>query len=204
MTSSCVRYVALLCSFGQLVLYVCPYVWFSIASILNNWSRSNDKKLALRWRHNEPDGVSDHQPHDCLLNPLFGRRSKKTSKLRVTGLCAGNSPGTGEFSAQRPVTRKMFPFDDVIMGSFSSLRWVVPDWNIPPRQRQGNTFACHCCFLDDWGQVDVNINFQVPNMQRTYSGLTIECCASKAILVLGHSDMLVSQWCKQWCSQQLC
>ena len=55
---------------------------------------------SLRWRHNELDGVSDHQPHDCLLNRLFGRRSKKTSKLRVTGLCAGNSPGTGEFSAQ--------------------------------------------------------------------------------------------------------
>ena len=29
------------------------------------------------------------------------RRSKKTSKLRVTGLCAGNSPVTGEFPAQR-------------------------------------------------------------------------------------------------------
>ena len=43
------------------------------------------------------------------------RRSKKTSKLRVTGLCAENSPVTGEFPAQRPVTRKMFPFDDVIM-----------------------------------------------------------------------------------------
>ena len=25
---------------------------------------------------------------------------KKTSKLRVTGLCVGNSPGTGEFPAQ--------------------------------------------------------------------------------------------------------
>ena len=36
----------------------------------------------------------------CLLNRLFRRKSKKTSKLRVTGLCAGNSPGTGEFPAQ--------------------------------------------------------------------------------------------------------
>ena len=53
----------------------------------------------LRWRHNEHDSVSNHQPHDCLLNRLFRRRSKKTSKLRVTGLCAGNSPGTGEFPA---------------------------------------------------------------------------------------------------------
>ena len=55
---------------------------------------------ALRWRHNGCDSVSNHQPHDCLLNRLFRRRSKKTSKLRVTGLCAGNSPGTGEFPAQ--------------------------------------------------------------------------------------------------------
>ena len=41
--------------------------------------------------------------------------SKKTSKLRVTDLCEGNSPVNGEFPAQRPVTRKMFPFGDVIM-----------------------------------------------------------------------------------------
>ena len=55
---------------------------------------------SLQWRHNGWDSVSNHQPHDCLLNRLFRHRSKKTSKLRVTGLCAGNSPGTGEFSAQ--------------------------------------------------------------------------------------------------------
>ena len=54
----------------------------------------------LRWRHNDHAGVSNHQPHGCLLNRLFRRNSKKTSKLRVTGLCAGNSPGTGEFPAQ--------------------------------------------------------------------------------------------------------
>ena len=55
----------------------------------------------LQWRHNEHDGVSDHQPHDCLLNRLFRRSSKKISKLRVTGLCVWNSPMTGEFPAQR-------------------------------------------------------------------------------------------------------
>ena len=55
----------------------------------------------LQWRHNERDGVSNHQPHDCLLNHLFRHRSKKTSKLRVNGLCGGNSPVTGEFPAQR-------------------------------------------------------------------------------------------------------
>ena len=54
----------------------------------------------LQWRHNECYGVSNHQPHDCLLNHLFRHRSKKTPKHRVTGLCEGNSPVTGEFPAQ--------------------------------------------------------------------------------------------------------
>ena len=56
--------------------------------------------IALQWCHNVCDGVSNHQPHDCLLNRLFRRRSKNTSKLLVTGLCAENSPVTGEFPAQ--------------------------------------------------------------------------------------------------------
>ena len=58
------------------------------------------KWLSLRWRHNDHDGVSNHPPHHCLLNCLFRCRSTKTSKLCVTGLCAGKSPGTGEFPAQ--------------------------------------------------------------------------------------------------------
>ena len=53
-----------------------------------------------RTKANGRDSVWNHQPHDCLLNRLFRRRSKKTSKRRVTGLGAGNSPGTGEFPAQ--------------------------------------------------------------------------------------------------------
>ena len=56
--------------------------------------------VPLQWRHNRHHVVSNHQPHHCLLKRLFGRRSKKTSKLRVTGLCEGNSPVTGEFPAQ--------------------------------------------------------------------------------------------------------
>ena len=54
----------------------------------------------LQWRHNGHGSVSNHQPYDCLLNRLFRHRSKKTSKLRVTGLCVGNSPVPGEFPAQ--------------------------------------------------------------------------------------------------------
>ena len=75
----------------------------------------------------------NHQPHDCLLNRLFRRRLKKTSKLRVTGLCAGNSPGTGEFPAQMASNAEnMFPFDDVIM----LVIWKMTTDPAMPRSRQ--------------------------------------------------------------------
>ena len=62
-----------------------------------NWYLST---TTLQWRHAGRDGVSNNQPHHFLLNRLFRRRSKKTSKLRVTGLWVGNSPVTGEFPTQ--------------------------------------------------------------------------------------------------------
>ena len=55
---------------------------------------------SVQWRHNGQEGASNHQRHHCLLTRLFGSRSKETSKLCFTGLCAGNSPVTGEFPAQ--------------------------------------------------------------------------------------------------------
>ena len=76
---------------------------------------------SLQWRHNERDVDSNHQPYDCLLMRLFRHKSKKTSTLCVTGLREGNSPVTGEFPTQRAGTRKIFPFDDVIMNGGISL-----------------------------------------------------------------------------------
>ena len=72
---------------------------------------------ALQWRHNGRDGISNHRSHHCLLNRLFTHRSKKITKLRVTGLCIRgihrwplNSPH------KWPVAWKTSPFDDVIIG----------------------------------------------------------------------------------------
>ena len=61
----------------------------------------NQGRMSLQWRHNERHGVWNHQLNDCLLKRLFMRRSTKTSKLRVTRLCEGNSLMTAEFPAQR-------------------------------------------------------------------------------------------------------
>ena len=60
----------------------------------------NTDIASLLWRYKGRGSVPNPQPHDYLLNRLFRRRSNKTSKLRVTGLCVGNSPGTSEFPAQ--------------------------------------------------------------------------------------------------------
>ena len=54
--------------------------------------------VTLQWRFNERDGISNL---DCLLNDLFMRRSKKTSKLHVTRLCQGNPPMTSGFPSHR-------------------------------------------------------------------------------------------------------
>ena len=85
----------------------------AISPSLDNWALPSFTKLHCR--HNDHDGVSNHQPRGCLLSRLFRHRSKKTSKLRVTGLCVGNTPGPLNSPHKGPGTRKMFPFDDVIM-----------------------------------------------------------------------------------------
>ena len=100
--------------------------WYVMSSSEAKYNNKNWRS-SLQWRHNEPDGVSNHQPHNCLLNRLFKRRSRKTSNLRATGLCEGNSPVTGEFPHKGPATRKMFPFDDVIMGVYFNFQWMQQD-----------------------------------------------------------------------------
>ena len=67
---------------------------------------------SLLWRHNGRDGASNHELHHCLLNRLS---FKKTSKLRVTGLCGGVHRWPVNSPHKWPVTWKMFPFDYVIM-----------------------------------------------------------------------------------------
>ena len=94
--------------------------------------------LSLQWRHNGRNSVSNHQPHHCLLNGLFRRRSKKTSKLRITGLCVGNLPGTGEFPAQMASNTEKSPFDDVIM---MYVVGFVDSWHTKPSKSESACFS---------------------------------------------------------------
>ena len=62
---------------------------------------------------------------------------KKTSKLRVTGLCEGNSPHKG------PVTMKMFPFDDVT---------VIVIISLASRQSYDCSSASEATTMNDMGK----------------------------------------------------
>ena len=120
-----------------------------------NWTvcipclRTELRHKTLECHHNGRDSVSNHQPHDCLLNRLLRCRSKKTSKLRVTGLCSGNSPGPVNSPHKRLVTRKVFPFDDVIMEKVFSLRWhcLKTVW-----LRRRLFYRCYYCFMPREGR----------------------------------------------------
>ena len=76
------------------------HLWYCV-TLTSTLANTMQMFHALQWLHNGCDGVPNCQPNDCLLNRSFRRISKKTSKLRVTGLCAGNSPVTGEFLPQK-------------------------------------------------------------------------------------------------------
>ena len=82
-----------------------PQVYTTAMTSHERQGVSNSHRGApLQWRHNERDGVSNHH----LMIVYSTRRSKKTSKLRVSGLCEGNSPVTDELPAQRASYGKGF------------------------------------------------------------------------------------------------
>ena len=82
--------------------------------------------MILQWRHNERDGVSHHQPHECLLNRLSKRHQSSALLAFVWGQ-----------RWQKASNAEKFPFDDVIK---IFLMIIMQPWRIrvnvfmnPPR-----------------------------------------------------------------------
>ena len=63
------------------------------------------------WYSDNPVIYSINVP--CLIEMFDMMTSSNGNIIRVTGLCAGNSPVTGEFPAQRPVMRSFDVFFDL-------------------------------------------------------------------------------------------
>ena len=140
------------------------------------WQAYRQLCCPLQWRHNGCDGFLNHQPHHCLLKRLFGRRSKQTSKLRVPGLCAWNSPVTGEFPAQMasnaenvsiwwrhhakclPNIKTIRKFCDIQARGFTTLRvkyfGISQFWNYEIKKNptmNSVMWFCSCfCLLIEW------------------------------------------------------
>ena len=153
-------------------------------------SGSGPRLLTLRWRHNGRDGVSNHQPRDCLLNRLFRHKAQSSASLAfVRGIHRGpvNSPHIW------PVTRKMFPFDDVIIDTwwlicFSELghhwfrRWLITC-----------SEACH--YLNQWRFVRVGKTRDFFNkIQRCHLTKCVRICRQQNVGhlfgVLLHGDTM--------------
>ena len=112
----------------------------------------------------------------------YSGADKKKSKLRVTGLCAGNSPGTGEFPAQRSSHAEMFPFDDVIMrGIHSQQHILIPD----------NSSYFIASYCDDTMTTCYHVFLWTNNVE--VSVLNLWCLSSIIIeTICGHVYCLVS------------
>ena len=82
--------------------------------------------VCIKWRHDERHGVSNQRRLECLLNRLFRRLSKKTSKLRVTGIREGKSPVTGKF-----FTRRASNAENIFVWWRHHAHARETDWDVP-------------------------------------------------------------------------
>ena len=163
------------------------FTWLQVASYFISQNNVN----SLHWRHNGREFVSNHQPYDCLLNPLFRRRSKKTSKLCITGLCEGNSPRTSEFPAQWiprswPSRQLLYHFNCLTLnvrgpsylGLTRSISWLLMPWLLksPGHQQPWDWLYKICrsfsysrkylCDIneDEWHKMYIYVMFPLKNL----------------------------------------
>ena len=110
-------------------------------------------KVPLQGHHNEPNAVTDDRRLDSLLNRLFRCTSNKASKLRVAGLCEGNSAANGEFPAQKASNAENVSIDDVIMHYLRSVHIRCVNnifeilWQVQYIARNMHTVFALLCFV---------------------------------------------------------
>ena len=94
---------------------------------------------SLQWRHNEGYGVSNHRRHDfysSVCSDADQRKHQSSASLAFVKRIRRwpvNSPHIG------PVTRKTFPFDDVIMTRAPWFLWLCCSVSPDPNREHGCT-----------------------------------------------------------------
>ena len=172
--------------------------------------------VSIQWRHNERDSVSNRRRLDYLLIRLFRRRSNKKIKApRHWPFVRGIHRWPLNFPHKGPVTRRMFPFGDVIMyiqkglrfGSISLYGDAGPRLNIrkdvfsqdlvKSRSHEIGTLNCHIALKFDRhigsNAAEVPVKFQ---SDRTI--LNTNLAASRLYEILRKdvfSDIETGPWC---------
>ena len=125
---------------------MCLLTWVGSGGHWGKHTERSTEVAALRWRHNDHAGVSNHQPHGCLLNSSFRRKSKKTSKLRVTGFVREIHRGPVNFPHKWPVTRKCFHLMTSSWVSIVTLTnaWLFWYWGRDIPGELGHHQGCWC------------------------------------------------------------
>ena len=95
------------------------------------------QKFPLQWRHNGRDGVSNRSLTIVFSIVYWDANQRKHQSSASLAFVRGSHRGPVNSPHKWPVTRKMFPFHDVIMdsGPFTSVYGLGP---FPKR---------HCCWL---------------------------------------------------------
>ena len=140
--------------------------------------------------------------NDCLRHRLIRSRSKKTSNLRVTGLCAGNSPVTGEFLTQMLSDAEdvsvlwrhhiMCKNTDSYAGRGSILTIRLPETSFTYRDNQlltpGNAWvrSQHCGY---WCP-----GAEAPDHQNLQCWLNIHCIGAVSYKNIAHTVNSIRKW----------
>ena len=83
------------------------------------WMHIGMSVKTLQWRHNGHDGVSNHQ-FTIVYSTVYSGANRKTHQSSASlAFVRGIHRWPVNSPHKWPVTRKMFPFDDVIMG------WII-------------------------------------------------------------------------------
>ena len=107
----------------------CPVKITFVTRIMVSHNR-REIKTTLHWRHNDHDGVSNHQLHCCLLHRL---KIKENIKAPRHWPLWGEFTGTGEFPAQRDsyaenvsIWWRHHETDSVVSVNYRMLLAVIP------------------------------------------------------------------------------
>ena len=128
----------------------------------------------LQWRHNERVGVSNHQPTIAYSTVYSGADERKHQSPASLAFVWGIHRWPVNYPHKGPVTRKMFPFDDVIMCRVNSISAYIQSFkywcrDIPGKSGPYNDCGCHGSLLRkaiSSHVIDCNIGISLSSMMK--------------------------------------